>query len=101
MKKIWDEIGAFPVTEQGLADRARQIQTNKWLADIEIEELERNWNKKNSTVEVQENDLEITEHNENKQGQSEEQRTQEILVEQGHENQQQQKTPHLFISRRW
>ena len=46
MKKIWDEIGAFPVTEQGLADRARQIQTNKWLADIEIEELERNWNKK-------------------------------------------------------
>ena len=46
MKKIWDEIGAFPVTEQGLADQARQIQTNKWLADIEIEELERNWNKK-------------------------------------------------------
>ena len=46
MKKIWDEIGAFPVTKQGLADQARQIQTNKWLADIEIEELERNWNKK-------------------------------------------------------
>ena len=46
MKKIWDEVGAFPVTEQGLADQARQIQTNKWLADIEIEELERNWNKK-------------------------------------------------------
>ena len=46
MKKIWDEIGAFPVTEQGLADQARQIQTNKWLADIEIEELESNWNKK-------------------------------------------------------
>ena len=46
MKKIWDETGAFPVTEQGLADQARQIQTKKWLADIEIEELERNWNKK-------------------------------------------------------
>ena len=52
-------------------------------------------------MEVQENDLEITEHNENKQGQSEEQRAQESLVEQGHENQQQQKTPHLFISRKW
>ena len=101
MKKIWDEIGAFPVTEQGLADQARQIQTNKWLPDIEIEEIRKKLEQKNSTVEVQENDLEITEHNENKQGQSEEQRAQESLVEPGHENQQQQKTPHLFISRKW
>ena len=36
MKKIWDEIGIFPVTEQR-ADQARKIRTNKWLTDIEIE----------------------------------------------------------------
>ena len=41
MKKIWDEIGVFPVTKQKLADRARQIWTNKWLTDIEIEEIRR------------------------------------------------------------
>ena len=29
MKKIWDEIGVFPVTEQRLADHSRQIRTNK------------------------------------------------------------------------
>ena len=29
MKKIWDEIGFFPVTEQILADQAKQIRTNK------------------------------------------------------------------------
>ena len=34
MKKIWDEIGVFLVTEQRLADQARQIWRNKWLADI-------------------------------------------------------------------
>ena len=29
MKKIWDEIGAFLVTEQRLTDQARQIRVNK------------------------------------------------------------------------
>ena len=29
MKKIWDEIGVFSITEQRLADQARQIRTNK------------------------------------------------------------------------
>ena len=41
MKKIWDEIGVFPVTNQKLADQVRQIWTNKWLIDIEIEEIRR------------------------------------------------------------
>ena len=41
MKKIWDEIRVFPVTEQRLADQVRQIWTNKWLTDIEIEEIRR------------------------------------------------------------
>ena len=39
MKKIKDDIGGFSVTKQRLADQARKIRTNKWLADIEIEEI--------------------------------------------------------------
>ena len=39
MKKIWVEIGVFPVTKQRLANQARQIWTNKWLTDIEIEKI--------------------------------------------------------------
>ena len=95
MKKIWDEIGVFPATEQRLADQARQIRTNKCLADIEIEEIRRKLEQKNSKVEVQENFQEIIEHNKNKHGQAEERGAQEILVEQGHENEQQQKTYHV------
>ena len=41
MKKIWDEIGVFPVTEQRLTDQARQIRVNKWLTGTEIEEIDR------------------------------------------------------------
>ena len=41
MKKIWHEIGVFPVIEQRLADQARQIWVNKWLTDIEIGEIDR------------------------------------------------------------
>ena len=95
MKKIWDKIGVFPVTKQRLADQARQIQTNKRLTDIAIEETRRKLVRKNTKMEVQENDQEIIEHNENKQSHSEEQVVQKILVEKGHEN-----IPHLFISRR-
>ena len=72
MKKKWDEIGVFPLTEQGLADQARQIRTSKWLTDIEIEDRRRKLERKKSKVEVQENGQEITEHSENKQDQSEE-----------------------------
>ena len=56
MKKIWNEIAVFSVTEQSLADQARQIQTNKWLTNIEIEEIRRKLERNNSKVEVQEND---------------------------------------------
>ena len=86
MKKIWDEIGAFPVTEQRLVDQARQLRTNQWLTDIEIEEIRRKLEQKTSKIKVQENEQEIIGHNENEQGQSEEQGAQEILVEKGHEN---------------
>ena len=80
MKKTWDEIEVFPVTEQKLADQARQIRTNKWLTDIGIEEIRRKVEQESSKVEVQENDQEKIEHDENKQNQSEEQGAQEILV---------------------
>ena len=86
MKEIWDEIGVFPVTEQRLADQARQLRTNQWLTDIEIEEIRRKLEQKTSKIKVQENEQEIIEHNEIEQGQSEEQGAQEILVEKGHEN---------------
>ena len=95
MKKIWDEIGVFPVTEQRLAEEARQIRINTLLTDIDIEEIRINLERKNSKVEVQQNVqeiIEIIEHNGNKQGRADERWTQEILVEQGHENEQQQKT---------
>ena len=41
MKKIWDEIGVFPVTEQRLTDQVKQIWSSKWLIDTEIEEIDR------------------------------------------------------------
>ena len=33
---IYNEIGVFPVTEQRLADRARQVRTKKWLTNMGI-----------------------------------------------------------------
>ena len=66
MKKIWDEIGFFPVTEQILADQAKQIRTNKWLTGTEIKKIRRKLERNNSKVEVQENDQKIIEHNKNK-----------------------------------
>ena len=59
IKKFCDEIEVFPVNEQRLADQARQILTNKWLTDIEIEEIRRKLERKYSKVEVQENVREI------------------------------------------
>ena len=41
MKKIWNEIGVFPVTEQRLADQAKKIRVNKWLTDTKIKEIDR------------------------------------------------------------
>ena len=70
MKKIWDEIGVFPVTEQRLAEEARQVRTNTLLTDIDIEEIRMKLKRKNSKVEVQQNVqeiIEIIEYNGNKQ----------------------------------
>ena len=55
MKKIWNKIGVFPVTEQRLADQAGQIRKDKWLAEIEIEKIRTKLERNNSKMEVQEN----------------------------------------------
>ena len=68
MKKIWDEIGVFPVAKQRLADPARQIRVNTWLKEIKIEETRRKLEQQNSNVEVQDPEQEIIEHNVNKPG---------------------------------
>ena len=41
MLQFWGELGVFEVKEQRLADQARAIKTNRWLTDIEIEEIKR------------------------------------------------------------
>ena len=42
MLAIWKEIGVFDVTEQRLADQVRAIKVNRWLSEVEIEEIHRN-----------------------------------------------------------
>ena len=37
----WKEKGGFETSEQRLADQARAIKVNRWLSEIEIEELKR------------------------------------------------------------
>lgn len=70
-----------------------KIQTNKWLANVEIEEIRKQWERNGSTVDVQENYQETIDHNKNKQRQYVEQEVaQEVLVEQGHNSEQQQET---------
>ena len=51
MKQIWDDIGVFDVTEQRLADQARQVRLNKWLTDLEMEEIGRKCLSPNNTGE--------------------------------------------------
>ena len=41
MMAIWAEIGVFEVSEQRLADQAREIKMNGWLSDVEIAEIKR------------------------------------------------------------
>ena len=41
MYAIWNEIGGFELTEQKLVGQARAIRGNKWLSDLELEQLQR------------------------------------------------------------
>ena len=38
---IWNDIGGFKLTEQKLVGQARVIRTNKWLSELELEQLQR------------------------------------------------------------
>ena len=41
MHQYWTEKGGFEVTEQRLADQARQIRLKGWLSELEMEEIQR------------------------------------------------------------
>ena len=41
MHVIGNEIGGSELTEQKLVGQARAIRTNKWLSDLELEQLQR------------------------------------------------------------
>ena len=41
MHVIWHYIRGFELTEQKLVEQARAIRTNKWLSDLELEQLQR------------------------------------------------------------
>ena len=42
MSNIWrNDIGVFECSEQRLADQVRAFKVNKWLSDLEMEELRR------------------------------------------------------------
>ena len=41
MHDIWRSKGIFEVTEQRLMDQIRQIKKNKWLSNLEIENIKR------------------------------------------------------------
>ena len=37
----WEQIGEFEVTEQRRANQARQIRTDGWMSELELEEIKR------------------------------------------------------------
>ena len=41
MLSAWQRRDVFKVSEQNLADQARAIKTNKWLSEVELEEIKR------------------------------------------------------------
>ena len=42
MLSLWLNKGIFWVSEQRLVDQANTIYRNSWIAELEVEELERN-----------------------------------------------------------
>ena len=40
-KQMIEDIGTFEITEQVLTDQARVIRTNKWLIEVDLEEVRR------------------------------------------------------------
>ena len=52
MLSLWLNKGMFWVSEQRLVDQANTLRRNIWMADLEIEELERNLAENDSYIEV-------------------------------------------------
>ena len=40
-KQMIEDIGTFEITEQLLTDKVRVIRTNKWLIEVDLEEVRR------------------------------------------------------------
>ena len=39
LPSAWQKRGMFKVSERNLADQARAVKTNKWLSEVELEEI--------------------------------------------------------------
>ena len=59
MLAFCEQLGEFEVTEQRLADQARQIRVNGWLSDFELEEINR---KTQDPISAQERENAVPEH---------------------------------------
>ena len=58
MMEVWKDKGVFELCEQRLVDQARAIMVNKWLIDVELEEI---------MSEIGKEDTDITANGSNKQ----------------------------------
>ena len=39
MMMIWRKLGLFEIREHRLADQTRVIRTNRWLSEVELDEI--------------------------------------------------------------
>ena len=68
MSNIWgNDIGVFECSKQRLADQMRTIKVNRWLSDLEMEELRRKIDRCGASNEqmtdvTRENHADITDH---------------------------------------
>ena len=61
MKEIWDRIGFFEASEQGLADQAKMIIFNWWFTKVEIEEIRCRCKRSDDQGETNEEELAVKE----------------------------------------
>ena len=77
----WNEIGIFPSSRERIADQARKIRTNKWLSELECEEIRREIDVEESAEIQDENVIETTEAEFIRQNVAEENRGEEEVVQ--------------------
>ena len=59
MLSLWLQKGMFWVSEQRLADQANTIRRNSWMAELELEELERKVTGSHSVIVEQARSVEV------------------------------------------